>query len=168
MDKQITAGTSLKIGSEEIESEDQVKLVGVFIDNKLSYNEYISSYLKQSGAKMNSIKRLGNFISKTQKKILCYSYVLLYFKYCPIVGHFGCISNIQKIEKLHERVIGLIHSDYIDCFTLLNNPSLRTLHANKLENICIEIYKIKNGLNPKFFLNVSYLENLGFPKTLFV
>ena len=67
-DKQSTAGISLKIGSEEIESEDQVKLVGVFIDNKLSYNEYISSYLKQASAKMNSIKRLGNFISKNQKK----------------------------------------------------------------------------------------------------
>ena len=29
------------IGSVEIESEDQVKLVGVLIDNKLSYNKYI-------------------------------------------------------------------------------------------------------------------------------
>ena len=61
-DKQSTSGISLKIGSEEIESKDQVKLVGVFIDNKLSYNEYISSCLKQASAKMNSSKRLGNFI----------------------------------------------------------------------------------------------------------
>ena len=43
------------IGSEEIESEDQVKLVGVLINNVLSYNEYILSCLKQAGAKINSI-----------------------------------------------------------------------------------------------------------------
>ena len=55
-DKQSTAGISLKVGSEEMESEDQVKLVGVLIDSKLSYHEYISSCLKQSGAKMYSIK----------------------------------------------------------------------------------------------------------------
>ena len=55
-DKKSTAGISLKIGSEEIESEDQVKLVGVRIENKLSFNEYISSCLKQASAKMNSIK----------------------------------------------------------------------------------------------------------------
>jgi hypothetical protein len=61
-DKQSTAGISLKIGSEEIESEDQVKSAGVFIDNKISYNEYMSSCLKQSSTKMNSIKRLHNFI----------------------------------------------------------------------------------------------------------
>ena len=67
-DKQSTAGISLKIGSEDIESEDQVKLVGVFIDNKLSCNEYISGCLKQASAKMNSIKQLGNFISKIKRK----------------------------------------------------------------------------------------------------
>ena len=50
------------IGFEEIESKDQVKLVGVLIDNKLSYKDYISSCLKQASAKINSIKRLGNFI----------------------------------------------------------------------------------------------------------
>ena len=66
-DKQSTAGILLKIRSEQIESKDQVKLVGVFIDNKLSYNEYISTCLKQPSAKMNSIKGLGNFISKQDK-----------------------------------------------------------------------------------------------------
>ena len=61
-DKQSNAGISLKIGSEWIESEDQVKLVRVFIYEKLPYKEYISSCLNQANAKMNSIKRLGNFI----------------------------------------------------------------------------------------------------------
>ena len=77
----------------------------------------------------NSIKGLGNFISKKQKKILCYSYVLSY---------------IHKTEKRNERVIRLIHSDYdTEYFTLLKKQSLCTLYAKRLENICIELYKIK-------------------------
>ena len=44
-DKKSTAGISLKISSEEIESGDQIKLVGMFIDHKSSYDEYISTYL---------------------------------------------------------------------------------------------------------------------------
>ena len=45
------------IDSEEIKSEDQVKLVGVLVDNKLSYKECISACLKKASAKL---KRLGN------------------------------------------------------------------------------------------------------------
>ena len=61
------------------------------------------------------------------------------------------ISNIHKIEKLHERVIRFIHLDYnTDYFTLLNNLSVRTLYANRLMNVCIEIYRIKDGLNSKY------------------
>ena len=72
-DKKSTTGISLLIDSEEIKSEDEVKLAGVLIDNKLLHNEYISTCLKEARAKLNSIKRLGNFISKHQKKTLCYS-----------------------------------------------------------------------------------------------
>ena len=48
-------------------------------------------------------------------------------------------------------MIRFIHSDYnTEYFTLLKNLSLRTLYAERLKNICIEVYKIKNGLNPKY------------------
>ena len=117
---------------------------------------WITSCLKHASAKMNTIKRLGNFLSKNQKKILCYSYVPSYFKYFPIIQHFRNISNTHKIEKIHERVIRFIHSDYnTDYFTILINLNLRTLHANRLEKICIEISKIKKGPNPKY-MNDSY------------
>ena len=73
------------------------------------------------------------------------------FQILSIVWHFGNISNIHKTEKLHERVIRFIHSDYdTEYFTLLKNLSLCTLYAKKLKNICIEVYKIQSGLNPRY------------------
>ena len=62
-------------------------------------------------------------------------------------------SSTLKVSTciIHERVIRFIHSDYnTEYFTLLKNLSLRTLYAKRLENICIEVYKIKYGLNPKY------------------
>ena len=53
-----TEGILLNIGSEEIGSEDQVKLVGLFIDNKLSYGEYITTYLQQESAKVYTVEPL--------------------------------------------------------------------------------------------------------------
>ena len=83
--------------------------------------------------------------------MLCYSYALSYFKHCPIVRYFGNISNIHKIEILHERVITFIHSNYDTEYSIfLNNLNLRTLWAKRLKIICIKIYKIKSGLNTKY------------------
>ena len=57
----------LKIGSEEIESEDQVKLVGPFIDNKLSYDESITTCLKQVQEWIQS-NDLGTSCKKIKRK----------------------------------------------------------------------------------------------------
>ena len=44
-----------------------------------------------------------------------------------------------------------MNTDYeTDRYTLLTNLNVQTLYANRLENICTEIYKIKNELDPKY------------------
>ena len=59
--------------------------------------------------------------------------------------------DLHKPEKLHKRVIRFVHSECeIDHFTLLDNLNVKTLYANRLQNICIEICKIKNELDPKY------------------
>ena len=60
------------------------------------------------------------------------------------------ISNIYKTEKLHERVIGFIHSDYDFEYFILKKLNPRTLFAKRLENICIEIYEI----------SMDYIQNI--------
>ena len=52
------------IGSEEIESEGPIKLVGVFIDKKTMVQQVYVKFLKESKYTIYSIKRLGNLISK--------------------------------------------------------------------------------------------------------
>ena len=150
-DKQCTEGLPVKIGSKIIKTENQVKLVGLLIDNKLSFDSYITTTLKQASAKLNAIKRIGKYLSESQKKILCYSYVLVYLKYCPAVWHFGNAGLIHKTEKLQKRVVRFINSDYdTDYFTLLKEKNLKTLYTERLENICCEVYKFKKGISPEY------------------
>ena len=61
------------------------------------------------------------------------------------------LATFTKTEKLYERVIRFVNSDYEnDHFTLLNNLNVQTLYANRLENTSTEIYKIDNELDPKY------------------
>lgn len=108
------------IGSEEIKSEGQVKLVGVLIDNKLSYDEYISTCLKNTSAiELNETTQ--QFYIKTSKES-----IRLLLRLITLQILFDSLAlwkyKQHSTEKLHERVIRFIHSDYeTDYFTLLKN-----------------------------------------------
>ena len=109
---------------------------------------YISELLKKASAKLNAIKRKGNFLSQDQRATLCYSYVISYFSYCSLIWHFGNLKNIHNTEKLHERAIRFIYDDYdTDYFELLRGKKLCTLYTQRLQDMCCEIYKAINGIS---------------------
>ena len=88
------------IGSEEIESKDQVKLVGVLIYNKLSYSEYISSCLKQASSKMNSIERLPSRIISYKKIKRKYYATRTFYHTSNIVPSYGTLEILATFTRL--------------------------------------------------------------------
>ena len=111
-DKRETENLEIRVGNMSIKSTNQVVQLGVSLDIKLSYDVYISDLLRKASAKLNAIKRKGNFLSQNQRATLCYSYVISYFNYCSLVWHFGNLKNIHLTEKLHERAIRFIYDYY--------------------------------------------------------
>ena len=65
-----------------------VKLLGVSIDEKLSFNMHISSSCKQASAQLNAIMRLGALLGFKEKKSPIESLVLYNNCYCPLFWHF--------------------------------------------------------------------------------
>ena len=146
-----TKDLEIRVGKELIKSKEQVIQLGISIDNKLSYNTYISEQIKKASAKLNAIKRMGNFLSQGQKSSLCYAHVISYFNYCSLVWHFGSLKNIHNTEKLHERAIRFIYDDYeTDYFQILKEKSLCTLYSERLRGMCSEIYKAKKGISSAY------------------
>ena len=83
---QDTTGTKLKINNEEIESSDQVTLIGVVIDNKLSFVPHISEMCKNAARILSSIKRQNAYVVGTKiRAMVVNTYVLSQFNYCPRV-----------------------------------------------------------------------------------
>ena len=141
-DKRDTKDLEIRVGNKKIKTKEEVVQLGVVIDNKLCFDLYISDLLKKASAKLNAIKRKGNYLSQSQRATLCNSYVNSYFKYCSLVWHFGSVKNIHNTEKLHERAIRFVYDDYeSDYFELLKEKKLCTLYTQRLQDMCCEIYK---------------------------
>ena len=90
-----------------------------------------------------------------QRKTLVQSFIVSNFNYCPAIWHFCSERNKHKIEKIHERALRYVHADYESSyFILLNRSDSHTLELKRIQQICTEIYKILNGIGPKYMENI--------------
>ena len=159
-----TSNISLKINNKEIKTSTWVKLLGIKLDNRLSFQLYISEMCKAAGAKLNAIKRLGTKLNEHERKLLIDAHVISYLNYCSTVWHFCGKVEIHKIEKLHERCIRFIYNDYtLEYFELLKNKNSKTLYAKRVSAMCCEIYKTKNTLNAGYMSDLLSKRPSNYP-----
>ena len=96
---------SLNINQEVISSENSVKLLGVEIDNKLSFEKHISTLVKKASNQPNAISRIQKFKGFKKKEILINSFVYSNFNYCPLVWHFCTAKSVKMIEKYKNELL---------------------------------------------------------------
>ena len=62
--------TKINIGEFSIENSDCEKLLGVKIDNKLTFDCHVSDMCKKANRKINALARIASFININKKRIL--------------------------------------------------------------------------------------------------
>ena len=75
----------LDINDQKINSENCVKLFGIEIDNKLCFEQHISTLCKKASNQFNAIGRIQKCMGFKEKEILLNSFVYSNFNYCPLV-----------------------------------------------------------------------------------
>ena len=60
------------------------KILGVTIDNKLSFDEHIINICKTANKKLNALSRINHYMKQNQKEILS-SFIISHFSYCPLI-----------------------------------------------------------------------------------
>ena len=100
------------INQEVINSENCVKLLGVEIDDNLSFEKHISTLAKQASRQLNAISRIQKFMGFKEKEVLLNRFVYSNFNYCPLVWHFCSAKSVKRIEKIQERALRIPYNDY--------------------------------------------------------
>ena len=89
----------LNINDLTINSENSVKLLGIEIDNRLSFEKHISTLCNKASNQLNTIGRIQKFMGFKEKEVLLNSFVYSNFNYWPLVWHFCSSKSLYKIEK---------------------------------------------------------------------
>ena len=142
-------------------SKEEV-ILGITIDNKLSFDSHIRKMCKKSGQKLNALSRITTFLNKDQKSIIFNAMIKSQFSYCPIIWMFSSRRSNNLINKVHERSLRLITNDENSSFeTLLQNINDITVHQINLQILMTEVYKIIKAEAPAITKNLFiFRENI--------
>ena len=125
------------------------------MDDKLNFNLHISNLCRSAVNQLNALIRLKSYLSFNEKRVSISSYIISNSNYCPLVWIFSTAKSLNKIESLQKRVLRFLYNDYsISYEGLLEKAGKVKMSANRLRNLCIEIYKTTNKLNPEFMNNI--------------
>ena len=72
----------------KIEISDCEKLLGVKIDNELTFDCHVSDMCKKANRKINALARIAPFININKRRILMNSFFRSQFNYCPLIWMF--------------------------------------------------------------------------------
>ena len=95
--KQLDSVT-LTINNKSIQPSGSVKLLGIEIDNSLSFESHISSLCRKAAGQLNALFRLKPYLKEAQKMILVNTFVQSNFNYCPLIWHFCSKNRLIKLR----------------------------------------------------------------------
>ena len=71
-----------------IKTSKSEKLLGINIDNLLTFNEWVSKLCKKESQKLHAIARISSYLNKNKLRLLMNAFFPSQFGYCPLVWMF--------------------------------------------------------------------------------
>ena len=137
------------IENKRVKSRSEVKLLGITIDDKLSFTTHIENLCSTASNRLRALARIRKFISFEQAKRLSEAYIMSTFTYCPLIWMYCSKTTNNLINKFHKRSLRVIYQMEDEIFEdLLVQGSSWTTHENNIHKLLIEINKSLNHTSP--------------------
>ena len=146
MSRNLNCQIEFTINGVEIPCSDHIKLLGVDFDKKLNFDIHVTNLCKKAGRRLNAMSRLANSLCIDSMIKIFDAFIKSSFNYCTNIWHLCNKRSSRKIEKLQERALRLIYTDYnISYDELLDLSKRNTMYEYRVKNLLVTIRKIING-----------------------
>ena len=78
---------SIQVAGSNIKNFQCAKLLGIKIDNKLTFNEHVTDLCKKASQKIHALARISNYMTIKQRKVIMYTFISFHL---GIVHLYGC------------------------------------------------------------------------------
>ena len=71
-----------------IKNSKSEKLLGINIDNFLTFNEHVSKLCEKASQKLHAIARISSYLNKNKLRLIMNAFFSSQFGYCPLIWMF--------------------------------------------------------------------------------
>lgn len=144
-----------------MQQTDSMKILGVILDERITFKPYIQVQLKKACAKAAAMRKLRKFIPQDVMIRLYKAYVLPHLEYCSplLLGISSALKN--KLEDTNYYILRTIigYSSSVLYDFLFNLAKLQNLETRRKIQSLVILYKCLRGQGPEYLnnvLNVNY------------
>ena len=142
---------SLNYMGKKITASREVKLLGLTIDMELKFSSHIRNICFSANNSLYAFKRVRNYLTFSNAKIMFNSFILSRFLYCSIIWMFCSKKSTNTINSIHKRALRILHRkpniSLTDLLKIDHSPNIHLIH---LRSLMIEVFKSVNKINPEF------------------
>ena len=106
--KNLTNQPNIKIDQDKIKQVHHSRLLGVEVDEKLSWNKHVESVAKKATSGVGTLRRIRDFVRRETLISIYNALVRPHFEYCSEVWDtlgIGLSTRLQKLQNRAARVI---------------------------------------------------------------
>ena len=147
------------INDKLIFNENLVDLLGITIDNDLSFKKHVTNLCLKASQKLHALSRVASYMTLEQRRLIMKSFIQSQFGYCPLIWmcHNRQLNN--RINRIHERSLRVVYRDNLSSFDdLLYKDKSVSVHHRNLQILAIELFKVKNGIAPSLMNEIFTLK----------
>ena len=115
-----------------IKESDKEKLLGVTIDKKLNFNSHVHSLCKKASQKLHALARISTYMERPHLELKIATFTMSQVSYCPLVWMFHDKASNNKINKINERTLRIIHKDSTSNFQELLSKVTQYLFTREI------------------------------------
>ena len=135
---------NLLIDSNVIKESADVEMLGLIVDNKLSFKKHIAKLCQTA-----TYHAFRKCLTLKKASILGNVFVDSQLNYAPLIWMF-CKKNFFKMQKVHHERLRVIYQSDESHKNLLNSDNSVSLHQRNKSILVTQIFKSVSETNPKF------------------
>ena len=152
---------NIYINGTRLDIENEIKYLGVVIDDKLNFEKNINNVCKKVGQKVNVMNRLRNELNFNQKLTLYKAIIEPHFNYCASILFISNVTDLNRLQILQNKCLRQIlrANNYTESQFMLRELNLMSVVQLINFRTLILIYKIVNGQAPSYLTDRIVYKN---------